>query len=111
MNGDAKGMYISRILGMKAFEFEQVTVDATVGGVALTAAKYAGAAVAYITIDGTDGLTLRYRYDSGVPTTSVGHVAYAGDPILLESAEDIANFRAIRTGSSSLTLNVTYSKF
>lgn len=111
MAGDAKGIYISRIWGMKAYDFEQISIDATAGGVGLTAATYAGAAMAYITISGTDGLTLRYRYDGGIPTSAVGHEAYAGDPILLESAEDIANFKAIRTGSTSLTLNVTYSKF
>jgi hypothetical protein len=111
MAGDAKGIHISRIWGMKAFDFEQVIVDNTAGGVGLTAAKYAKAAMAYITIDGADGLTLRYRYDGGAPTSSIGHLAYTGDPIVLESAEDIANFKAIRTGSTSLTLNITYSTF
>jgi len=104
-----KAQKIVKALNSEAFDFEQVTVDNTAGGVALTAETYEGATRAFITIEGTDGIQIRYRMDGGAPTTTVGHLAYVGDVLMLESVSDIANFRAIRTADTSVTLSVTYS--
>lgn len=106
MSGDAKGLFISKIWGSRAGGFEQVTVDAAVGGKSLTAATYGNSQKASITVETAQ---IRFRTDGGVPTATVGHLADADDLIELESAEDIANFRAIRTGATSAVISVTYS--
>ena len=106
MAGDARGIYISKIWGSKADGFEQLTIDATVGGIALTAATYGNAPKAVITVETAQ---IRFRIDGGVPTATVGHIADIGDQIELSSVEDIANFRAIRTGSVSAVISATYS--
>ena len=106
MPGDARGVHVSKIWGGRAGNFEQITVDNTAGGKALTAAKYSGASKALITVETAQ---IRFRVDGGAPTSTVGHVADIDDQIELDSVEDIANFRAIRTGTTSATISVTYS--
>ena len=106
MSGDARGIYVSKIWGSKADGFEQITIDATVGGKALTAATYGNAPKAIITIETAQ---IRFRVDGGAPTATIGHIADIGDQIELNSVEDIANFKAIRTGSVSAVISVTYS--
>jgi hypothetical protein len=106
MSGDAKGIHVSKVWGSKAKDFEQLTVDNTEGGIALTASKYSNSQKAVITVETAE---IRFRVDGGVPTSTVGHIADEDDQIVLDSAEDIANFRAIRTGSTSATISVSYS--
>lgn len=84
---------------------ESLTIDATVGGIALTAGTYGTARYAEISIEVAE---IRFRVDGGAPTSTVGHIASPPDIIELESAEDIAAFRAIRTGATSATIFVTY---
>jgi hypothetical protein len=107
MNGDARGSYISKIWGSKAFDFEQITIDATAGGKALTATTYDNATKALITVETAQ---IRFRVDGEAPTETVGHIADIGDKIELDSAEDIANFHAIRAGATSAVISVTYSR-
>ena len=95
-----------QLSGSNAQESEAVTVDNTAGGVALTPAKYAGCRSAFITVEDAQ---LRWTIDGTAPTTTVGHVANPADIIDLVSAEDMAAFRAIRTGSTSAKLYCTYS--
>ena len=87
--------------------YESVTVDATVGGVALTSGTYGDATRAEMTLEVAQ---IRVRKDGTGPTASEGHIVEEGDTILLESAADIANFKAIRTGGTSGVLKVTYSE-
>ena len=51
---------------------------------------------------------LRFRIDGVDPTTTLGHLASAGDDIELQSADEIKKYRAIRTTGVSATLMVTY---
>jgi hypothetical protein len=97
---------LSSALNGKANNFEQVTVDATAGGVKLTANKYGTSKKASVTVETAQ---IRFRVDGGVPTTTVGHLADIGDEISLESNEDIVNFKAIRVSSTSALITVTYS--
>ena len=85
--------------------YESVTVDATVGGVLLTAATYLRATKAFMTLESAQ---IRFTKDGTAPTTSVGHLLQVGQTVYLENADEIRNFRAIRTGSSSGVLKVTY---
>jgi hypothetical protein len=87
--------------------FEQKTIDATVGGIALTGATYGTARYAEITVDSAD---IRFTCDGTPPTAILGHQVGAGYVIELDSHEDIVNFRAIRTGSVSAKINATYQE-
>jgi len=105
MGGDSRGMHISKIWGQKAVDFEQLTIDATAGGIALTPTKYANARSAKFGIEAAD---IRMRVDGGVPTSTLGQLGEDGDWIEIDTKEDLVNFKAIRTGSVSAVVNVTY---
>lgn len=95
------------LIGSIASNFEQVTINATSGGVALTPATYGANTKALISVETAQ---IRYRIDGqGAVTASVGMILNPGDILELDSATDIANFRAIRTGSTSGLISVTYS--
>ena len=51
---------------------------------------------------------IRWRDDGTDPTSSEGHLANVGAVITLDNRERIESFRAIRTGSTSATLRVSY---
>ena len=95
-----------KLSGSKATEYESITVDNTVGGKTCTTAKVGTSTKAFITVETAQ---IRFTVDGAAPTTTVGHLANEGDIIELDSAEDIAAFRAIRTGSVSATIHCTYS--
>ncbi len=95
---------ISSALGGKTYAFEQVTVADTAK--TLTAATYGLTKRAVITVETAQ---IRFRTDGTAPTAAVGHLLDAGDTVILESAEDIANFKAIRTGTVSAVINASYS--
>lgn len=98
-------IYITEGEGQEAFDDEVITVaDSAIG---LTAGTYLTATKAEMTLETAQ---IRVRKDGSDPTTSVGHLVEVGDQIVLNSASDIANFKAIRTGSTSGELIVTYSE-
>ncbi len=85
---------------------QQLTVDATSGGVSLTVPIAATRALMSLQ-------TAEIRFlDSGTaPTSTLGHVVVAGKTIEYLDANYIsalAAFRAIRTGGTSGTLDITY---
>lgn len=88
--------------------FETVTVSNVAIG--LTAPTYDVMGVqskAFITVETA---SIRFRLDGTNPTSSVGHLAAAGDTIRLDSIEEIEGFKAIRTASTNATLCVSYSE-
>jgi len=52
--------------------------------------------------------SLRYRLEGSTPTSSVGHKINANSSLVLEGFTQLNNFRAIRTGSTSAKIYVTY---
>jgi hypothetical protein len=94
------------LVGSLANQFEQLTIDATVGGIALTSATYGLDTKAYITIEVAP---IRFRIDGISPTATVGHLLNIGDYVELDTAGDVAHFRAIRTTGVSAVINCTYS--
>lgn len=84
---------------------EKKTVDNTAGGIALTGGTYGTARYALITVETAE---IRFTVDGTPPTTSTGHIASAPDVIELESNEEIAAFRAIRTGTTSASIYASY---
>ena len=91
------------VISAAAFEALPITNAAAVP---LTAAVY-GAAVKALIVNETNNI--RVRWDGTSPTTAVGHLLLAGSTIELDSAADIANFKAIAVGTAS-TISVTYSE-
>jgi len=93
------------------FNFEQVTVTGTAVG--FTAATCAGAKRAVVIVetapvryraDATDGKTL-----NAAPTASVGMLANVGEQLVFWGPE-IQLVQFIRTGATSATLDVEYSR-
>lgn len=100
------------------YAHEAITVDNTSGGKSLTASNYRQTLIgnnvvqnrdaerALITVE-TD--QIRWTYDGTAPTSTVGHLAEAGDAIELLGYENIVKFRAIRV-TNNATIRVTYDR-
>ena len=90
---------------------EALTVDATSGGVRLTLSNLLNTTpptkAATLTVETAQ---LRWLKDGTAPTASAGHVANVGSVIFLDNANDLVNFRAIRTGSTSALIRVSYHR-
>jgi len=90
-------------VGLIPFAFESITVAATaIGGTALT---YTDATRAELTLETAQ---IRVRIDGTNPTAAEGHMVEVGDTITLDSAAQVAAFKAIRTGGTSGVLKATY---
>jgi hypothetical protein len=84
--------------------YEAVTVAGT--SIALTSATYGRARSALCRLETAP---IRYTIDGATtPTSSVGIVLYPLEWIILESANDIRNFRGIRTTDTSGSLKCFY---
>lgn len=96
-------------------DFEALAVSTTAVG--LTATEYqksvstgdskdrVTANRAVITVEAQ---SLRYRLDGTAPTSTVGHLATAGDVIELNGIHQIVNFLAIRSSGTDSAIHVTY---
>ncbi|NLE57154.1 MAG: hypothetical protein GX616_02250 [Planctomycetes bacterium] len=93
---------VASVLSPKPTEVETVTVSSTAVG--LTAAKYAGAVVALVTVETAP---IRVWCNGTAPTSSAGTLMNAGDQRLLQSPEEIAGFKAIAV-SADATIQVEY---
>lgn len=105
-NVQLAGENLFKLSGSKAQEYEALTIDNTVGGIACTTVKVGTCTKAFMTLETAQ---IRFTTDGTAPTTSVGHLLNIGEVLKLDSAEDIAAFRAIRTGATSGSLRCTYS--
>lgn len=91
------------------FAYETLPVSNTV--VTLTSSTYAPAGSdraekALITCETAD---IRYRYDGGDPTASLGHLLTDGNYIVLNGINQISMFKMIRV-SSDATVHVSYER-
>lgn len=97
---------------------EEVTVDATVGGVRFTTTKVqsgtapnnriAQLATFRVTCAASTPCSVRMTMDGSAPTTSHGFPLNEGDIISISSFQNIDAARFIRTGANSAILTVTY---
>lgn len=93
------------------YDFEALTVADSVQ--VLTPSKYknsntsGGAIEAFVTNDGAE---IRFRYDGGTPTSTVGHILADGGIIVLKGQNQMESFKCIRTGSTSSEISVTYER-
>lgn len=100
-----------------AYDYENLTVDNTAGGVALDSDKVTNPSnpiesAQLITFSvscasGTD-CPARFTLDTTAPTTTVGILVSYGQIISVYQHDSIANFKAIRTGATSAVFNVQY---
>lgn len=91
------------IMGLVPFAHEVITVAASAVG--LTSATYLDAKGAEMTLETGQ---IRIWLDGTDPTATVGHLVEIGDTVALNSAAQIANIKAIRTGSTSGSITITY---
>ena len=92
---------------LNAYTSDQITVGASAVGLTQSKVRNGGrwAEKVLLTV-GT--ATIRWLDDGTDPTSTVGHLAYAGDVINLDNRNRIEKFRAIRTGSTSAVLDASY---
>lgn len=62
-------------------------------------------AEAFITVSG--GM-IRYRYDGGEPTKTLGHIGDSSRPIVIKGISSIQQFKVVRLTDDSTTIAVTY---
>ena len=90
--------------------FEQITVATSAIGLSVSNVRGYGsnryAAERAIVI--VETAPLRWRDDGTDPTSSVGMIANPGTILTFDNRDRLEKFRAIRTGSTSATLSVTY---
>ncbi len=89
--------------GRTPFDHESITVAATAIG--CTSATYLDATRAEMTLETAQ---IRKWAAGTAPTSTVGQIVGVGDTIVLNSAAQIATFKAIRTGAVSGVLRVEY---
>ena len=93
---------------LQAFDFESLTVDDTAGGKRLSLAKILKTPHAKSAVLTLASGQIRYTVDGTTVTSSVGHVANPTDVIELKNPQELETFRAIRTGSTSGVLSISY---
>lgn len=93
---------------LQALAQERITVDNTVGGVALTQSNFTVPPLAQTALILVESASIRYLANGTAPTSSTGILAYNGDKIELHHPGELFRFRAIRTGASSATIQVEY---
>ena len=94
------------VAGHEFSDYESVTVSTTAIG--LTPSQYQGSTHAFITVEAA---SLRYHVSAeDIPTSSEGHQLDAGDTLTLDSAHEIAYFKAIRKNGTDATLRVSYGQ-
>ncbi len=92
--------------------YEAVTLDATAGGVGLSAATLTVSGSQVKACSGTlEAGAIRYRYDGlGAVTTSEGNPLAVGQFIKIEGFTDLSRFRGIRTTGTSGVIRFTCSR-
>ena len=91
------------------YAYESITVSNTAGGIKLSSSKFTQSGIqacrALITAEVNE---MRFTLDGTVPTSSVGHLLEPGQVLNLDNSDEIQQFCAISTGSTSGVLQVTY---
>lgn len=86
-------------MAISYFAYEDLTVAGTALG--FTAATYLNADKAFVLCETA---AVRFRLDNGTPTATVGDTLEVGERLTLDSAAQIAGFKAIRRDGTSATL-------
>lgn len=98
-------------MGLRQFNQEELTIDATVGGIPLTPAKYAasgGWGSAIKAVVQVLSASIRFRLDGTAATATAGFAESAGSSFELNGEAEIIGFKAIRVSGSSAKIIVSY---
>jgi len=92
----------------EAFDYESKIVSTTAVG--LTGAKISPsnaspAQAAFITVETA---SIRFRLDGATPTATEGHLAEAGDALLLYGINTLRSFQAIRATTTDAMIRITF---
>lgn len=110
LGGLVAALALSATVYCAYFDFEQLTIDNTSGGVKLTAAKVTPngfvyvscrlrtAEISYLTVDPTKTTV----------TASVGQLLEPGEILTITDREQALNLRMIRTGATSAQADCSY---
>jgi len=93
-----------------AYDYESITVGATVAPLSSSKYEPAGEIAAHRVVMTCETAPLRYRYDGVDPTATEGHRLVEGEVIELVGINNIRKFRAIREGTTDAILKVTYER-
>jgi hypothetical protein len=88
--------------------FDQIDVSTSAIGLTDALIRGSGTPDAVVVLCRLQGAQIRFRFDGGAPTTSVGVPLEVGQDILLPNTALIRNFKAIRTGGTDGRLNCFY---
>lgn len=93
---------------LNGFAYESLDVEDSVKS--LTELKYKNSEGQYAkrAIIKVENAQLRYRYDSGNPIATDGMLLNPMDVLILTTSANIRNFRAIRKGTTSAKIFITY---
>lgn len=91
---------------LKTIAQERITVAGDV--VRLTFTNFLDPPLARAALITVETATIRYLTDGTDPTASTGILAYPGAKIELHNPGELWDFRAIRQGSTSATIQVEY---
>lgn len=88
-------------------EKAQVTIDATVGGVALPATLIKSEGIQMLQCFGRlESAQVRYWDNGDAPTTTSGIIVNDGDTVTIDDYDAMSRWRGIRTGAVSATLSI-----
>lgn len=97
-----------------AYDYENLTVDSTAGGVGFSTSKLSGtkAQAVTVTISCASGTSCNARFtvDGTAPTTTVGLLVSYGQSFVIYGSSNLRRFKAIREGATSAVFNVQYSE-
>lgn len=57
-----------------------------------------------------EGGNVRYWLDGINPSSTVGHLIWEGDAVVIAGVNNLLNLKFIRTGSTTTTIRVSYEK-
>jgi hypothetical protein len=107
------GGFVLKTDGSEPGNFELLTVGTTPvafsgSKINPTSGSYAGMSAKAVLVS-AEGGDIRFRVDgTGSPSSTSGHVMTSGDVLLISGTQAIVQFRAIRLGTSNVTMQVTY---
>lgn len=104
---DARQHEIGKLFG---YDTEEITITSAEGGIGLTASKLTTSPKPKEVFIQCETAQCRYYYDGTVPTSSSGFLLNPLDTVRIKGVSNLANFRAIRTGSTSAKLTVCYER-
>lgn len=89
--------------GLRPKGYQQLTVDATAGGLALTVPANTTRALLNV-----EAAALRWTDDGTAPTASIGTLQKADTYFELNGPESLKAFRAIKDDATDAVLNISY---